>query len=203
MDLATQLEGGLIAAAVKSGSIEIFNMILSELESLGLAPAAKLEGSLIAAAVRSGSADIVNLILQKEKSLKLNLAADLDGDLIKVAVQRGYDDILDVILKKRRYLGVATELDGSFIDLATAKGHSGVVKVLLDYGAEVSTDDPSSHPLTIAAKQGHKDVFFYLLEKYPLEKYPYPTFNSGRTILHFAAQGGCLEIVRCCCWRAY
>ena len=113
------------------------------------------------------------------------------------AVWRGHNKIVDLLIKEfkcNRY--IRGFKNRTLLHQACLCGHFQLVRKLVSqYTLNVNSRDIDQNaPICLAAQRGHGKIAIHLIEVYCIS--PVVTFKDDTTLLHYACEGGNLDLVR-------
>lgn len=170
-----------------------------EIVKLLLKKGAKPEQSALANTLRRNYKDY-----EKTRKILLEAGAELDPNyrnrlgksLLHAAASGGAMDAANKLLKRGANIDAQDKYDRSPLHLAVRRNRKAMVKFLVERGAQLGTEDRTgATPLWWAAKNGLHDVVSLLMEKGALVA-PKVEGKYHVSLLHVAAEGGCLELAR-------
>ncbi|BET30758.1 hypothetical protein wCauBTS_13650 [Wolbachia pipientis] len=163
-----------------------------------------------------GYLEVANFLI--EKGANINVENIFGRKPIHVAAENNNTNIIEFFLSKGMSIDDFDRYGRTPLYCASWNGHLGVVKYLVEKGADVYTQDKGGKTsLDIATHQEHNDVVDYLkqvqLDKELLIVVEYGNldgvrdlvsqgaslnarYSDGRTLMHCAAYGGKLDIVK-------
>ncbi|MBR3425778.1 MAG: ankyrin repeat domain-containing protein [Neisseriaceae bacterium] len=157
-------------------------------------------------AVRSGNADTVRLLLDKA-SIDINHRSEYelrDDDRytimptpLMLAARYGHRDVMKLLIEKGADVSIIDNGGEKALSLATKHGHIACVRLLFELGlANANSADHWETPiLTIASRNGHKDLVQFLLDN-GAEVNRLGGFWGYETAIKDAVFGNHIEIVQ-------
>nr|XP_006816187.1 PREDICTED: ankyrin-1-like [Saccoglossus kowalevskii] len=178
--------------AVAEGDVPCLSELLHGCEAQDLDRKDKMGQTPVHFAVQLGYTDVVALLVQKGCSLTKR---NIDGlTPLLLAACYGHCDIFKTILAKNdKYINQTAMQGRTALHFAAASGEVELCDYLLQIGIDISAVDINGHtPLFIAVTNGNVNVAKLLIKR--RAKILNATDKLGRSCLHYAAEGGNIQL---------
>ncbi|QTG98300.1 ankyrin repeat domain-containing protein [Wolbachia endosymbiont of Rhagoletis indifferens] len=206
--------GPSICDASYSGNLDILKYLISKCVDIN--DTDKNGWTPLHFAAWRGYLEVANFLI--EKGADINAENIFGRKPIHIAAENNNKDIIDFFLSKGMSIDDFDRYGRTPLYCASWNGHLGIVKYLVDRGADVYTQDKGGKTLLdIATDQKHNNIVEYLkqvqLDKELLIAAQYGNlskvedlvsqgaslsakYSDGRTLMHCAAYGGELNVVK-------
>ncbi|XP_067667460.1 ankyrin repeat domain-containing protein 50-like [Haliotis asinina] len=181
-----------VMVAAHRGRMDVLKYLLKRGGDVSLLD--KTGENILHIACRGGHVEMVKYIISRDY-VDIN-SKGRDGRTVgMVAAQFGYRNIFDLCACAGCNLSAVDAEGNNILHVAILGGHQGMVKhVLAQRHVNINSRGMNGKtPLIFAAFEGHKDVFYSILDEGGA-----PSFvdKNGDNILHWACRGGHAEMVK-------
>ncbi|KAF1745236.1 hypothetical protein MXB_3730 [Myxobolus squamalis] len=208
LDVISDIGNTPLMEAIKSGSLEIVNIILnkSRLDFVTKMTQPDTDGTIpfnemtslsdtpLSLACRTGSYEVAKLLLEQIASQGKINQLELFNALIDASIE-GYIEIIKLLIQYGCDINILSPNYTSPLHLAANRGNLDLVKLFLDQGADVNyLNEHHITPLLEAARENRPEVFKELANRgadinYIIE-------GSNETALSLATLSGSVEIIK-------